>query len=134
MSLPPTTPTTPQPPTIQEQQETQQPLPPDIQKYRNITITFINQYKKDLVSIFLQHSREASDEDRIGVLGINLLGFDISGKLDVAYLPVRVLGDETQTSILDRIKENDNHIIYFLMITPLEEQIMELDIRDLMSH
>jgi hypothetical protein len=108
------------------------PAEPDFQKYRNITITFINQHKKDLVSIFLQHSREASDEDRIGVLGINLLGFDETTKVDVAYLPVRVLSDESRNSVLERIKENDIHIIYFLMITPLEEQIIELDIRYLM--
>ena len=105
----------------------------NLQKYRNITITFINQYKKDLVSIFLQHSREASDEDRVGVLGINLLGFDETGKVDVAYLPVRILGDETRNRIQERIITNDIHIIYFLMISPLEEQIIELDIRDLMK-
>ena len=112
------------------------PSPPseqDVQKYRNITITFINQHKKDLVSIFLQHSKEASDEDRIGVLGINLLDFNETGKIDVAYLPIRVLGDDTRNRIQERIKENDSHIIYFLMLTPLEEQIMELDIRDLMG-
>lgn len=102
-----------------------------IQKYRNITITFINQYKKDLVSIFLQHSRDADDEDRVGVVGINLLGFDETSKVDVAYLPVRILADETRTRVLERIKENDVNVIYFLMITPLEEQIIELDIRDL---
>lgn len=105
----------------------------NIQKYRNITITFINQHKKDLVSIFLQHSKDASDEDRIGVLGINLLGFDETGKLDVAYLPIHALGEDSKNKILERIKENDIHIIYFLMITPLEEQIIELDIRVLMS-
>ena len=109
------------------------PSEQDLQKYRNITIKFINQHNKDLVSIFLQHSREASDEDRVGVLGINLLGFDETSKLDVAYLPIRVLGDDTRDRILERIKENDNHIIYFLMLTPLEEQIIELDIRDLMG-
>ena len=103
-----------------------------LQKYRNITITFINQYKKDLIGIFLQHSREASDEDRIGVLGINLLDFDETSKVDVAYLPLRVLGDDTRNRVLERLKENDNHIIYFLMLSPLEEQIIELDIRDLM--
>ena len=78
-----------------------------IQKYRNITITFIKQYKKDLVSIFLQHSRDADDEDRVGVVGINLLGFDETSKVDVAYLPVRILADETRTRVLERIKEND---------------------------
>lgn len=109
------------------------PSEQDLQKYRNITITFINQHKQDLVSIFLQHSREASDEDRIGVLGINLLGFDETGKLDVAYLPIRILSEDTRNAILERIKENDIHIIYFLMMTPLEEQIIELDIRNLMD-
>lgn len=108
-------------------------LEQELEKYRNITITFINQHKKDLASIFLQHSREANDDDRIGVVGINLLGFAETSKVDVAYLPVRVLGEETRNRILERIKENDIHIIYFLMLTPLEEQIIELDIRALMQ-
>jgi hypothetical protein len=107
------------------------PVEPDIQKYRNLTITFINQHKKDLVSIFLQHSRESSDEDRVGVLGINLLDFDETSKIDVAYLPVRILGDTTRERVIERIKENDIHVIYFLMLSPLEEQIIELDIREL---
>ena len=52
--------------------------------------------------------------------------------MDVAYLPVRVLDEDIRNMVLERIKENDNHIIYFLMITPHEEQILELDIRSLM--
>lgn len=103
-----------------------------VQKYRNLTMAFINQHKKDLVKIFLQHSREASDDDRIGVLGINLLGFDENGKVDVAYLPVRVLDENTREQIITMINKNGNQIIYFLMITPLEDKIMEVDIRDLM--
>jgi len=66
------------------------------------------------------------------VLGINLLDFDETSKVDVAYLPLRVLGDDTRNRILERIYENDKNIIYFLMLTPLEEQIIELDIRYLM--
>ena len=108
-------------------------LEQDLQKYRNITITFIEKYKKDLVSIFLQHSREASDEDKIGVLGINLLDFDKTNKCDVAYLPIRVLGENTRNQIQEKIKENDIHIIYFLMLTPFEEKIIECDIRYLMN-
>jgi hypothetical protein len=104
-----------------------------ITKYRNLTMAFINQHKKDLVSIFLKHSREASDEDRIGVLGINLIDFDTTGKIDIAYLPVRILEAPVAHRIHERINENEIHIIYFLMITPYEEQILELDIRSLMD-
>ncbi len=103
-----------------------------LQKYCNLTIGFINQNKKNLITIFLQHSREASNEDRIGVLGINFLEFDKTSKVDVAYLPIRVLEESTRTQILERINTNDKHIIYFLMITPVEDKIIEIDIRDLM--
>jgi hypothetical protein len=103
-----------------------------IQKYRNLTIGFINQNKQNLITIFLQHSREASDEDRIGVLGINFLDFDKTSKVDVAYLPVRILEEDTRTQILERINVNGNQVIYFLMITPVEDKILEIDIRDLM--
>lgn len=117
---------------------TEQPITdisPDkhIGKYRNLAMAFINQHKQDLVSIFLQHSREANDDDRIGVLGINLIDFDATGKVDVAYLPVRVLEPPIAQRIQERIKENEVHIIYFLMITPYEEQILEVDIRTLMN-
>jgi hypothetical protein len=100
-------------------------------KYRNLAVAFINQYKKDLAGIFLQHSREATDEDRIGVLGINLVNFNETGKIDVAYLPVRILETDLQSQIHSRIKENEIHIIYFLMSTPYEDQLIEIDIRSL---
>jgi hypothetical protein len=100
-------------------------------KYRNLAVAFINQHKKDLASIFLQHSREAIDEDRIGVLGINLVNFDSTGKVDVAYLPVRILEPILAQQIHDRIKENEIQIIYFLMSTLFEDQLVEIDIRTL---
>lgn len=103
-----------------------------VQKYCNLTIGFINQNKKNLIAIFLQHSREASDEDRIGVLGINFLEFDKTSKVDVAYLPVRILEEAIREQVLSRINENNKEIIYFLMITPVEDKILEIDIRDLM--
>jgi hypothetical protein len=105
----------------------------ELNKYRNITLLFINQNKKNLVSIFLQHNREAEDDDKIGVLGINLIDFDNTSKIDVAYLPVGILESNLATTIRDRIKDNDKHIIYFLMLSPLEEQIIEIDIRTLME-
>lgn len=103
-----------------------------IMKYRNLALAFINQHKSDLVKIFLQHSRDAIDADKIGVLGINLFSFDETGKIDVAYLPVHMLEPPITERITERIKENDIHIIYFLLITPMEEQILEIDIRGLM--
>jgi hypothetical protein len=101
--------------------------------YRNIILSFINNNKTDLVKIFLQHSRTAEEEDKIAVLGINLLDFETTRNVDVAYLPVRTLEPIIAEKITARIKENNINIIYFLMITPLEEQIIEIDIRSLIE-
>lgn len=105
-----------------------------IMKYRNIAMSFINNYKKDLVSIFLQHSRDASDDDRIGVLGINITDNNSDNKegADVSYIPIRILEEPLQMTILEKIKENDKHVIYILLFTPVEMQIIEVDIRSLM--
>ena len=39
---------------------------------------------------------------------------------------------EIQKKIYERMEINNEHIIYFLMITPCEEQILEIDARDLL--
>ena len=116
---------------LSPEEETQ--LMEQIIHYRNVALTFINKNKQDLVQIYLQHIKTSSIEDREGVLGINLTEIKEKNNIDVAFIPARILPIELVNKILARQKENDENIIYFLLITPLEEQILEVDIRSLVS-
>jgi hypothetical protein len=111
------------------EEETQ--LMEQIMHYRNVALTFINKNKQELVQIYLQHIKTAPVEDREGVLGINLTEIKEKNNIDVAFIPARILPIELVSKILARQKENNENIIYFLLITPLEEQILEVDIRSL---
>ena len=104
--------------------------------YRNVALSFINANKKDLASIYLQHTKstnQESEEDRNGVLGINMVEMEERKNIDVAFLPMKILPLELANTILERQKVNNEHIIYFLMISPIEEKLIEIDIRTLMS-
>ena len=99
--------------------------------YRNIALEFINSNKKHLASIYLQHATTNSDEDKKGILGINLKNFLETQKIDVAFIPFRVLPEDIITKFNNIHILNSSHIIYFILITNLEEQIIEIDIRTL---
>ena len=100
--------------------------------YRNMVISFINNNKADLLKIYIQHRNNVNDDqEKIAVLGIQLI-IDEKSNIDIAYLPVHVLEPEIQKKIYERMEINNEHIIYFLMITPCEEQILEIDARDLL--
>ena len=113
--------------------EEEKQLMEQIIHYRNVAITFINKNKQELVQIYIQHIKTAPIEDKEGVLGINLGEIEEKHNIDVAFIPVKVLPVELVNKILERQKVNNENIIYFLLITPLEEQILEVDIRSLAS-
>jgi hypothetical protein len=104
-------------------------------QYRNTAITFIGNNKKDLASIYLQHinSPDIPEEDSSGVLGINLVEIETKNNVDVAFIPTKLLHIELVNQINARKKENNENIIYFLLLTPVEEKILEIDIRTLTS-
>ena len=97
-----------------------------IELYRGTAIRFIEKNAKDLSQIYLTH-RKTED----GVLGINLTDIDTTNNIDVAYLPLNILPAELDKIINDLKDINSENIIYFLLITPYEEKIVELDIRTL---
>lgn len=113
--------------------EEEKQLMEQIIHYRNVAITFINKNKQELVQIYIQHIKTAPIEDKEGVLGINLGEIEEKHNIDVAFIPVKVLPVELVNKIRERQKVNNENIIYFLLITPLEEQILEVDIRSLAS-
>ena len=112
--------------------DTDMPNVLQLEKYRKMVVSFITHNKADLLKIYMQHRNNAIVEsDKIAVLGIQLI-IDEKPSIDIAYLPVHVLEPEIQKKIHERMEINNEHIIYFLMITPCEEQILEMDIRDLL--
>lgn len=106
-----------------------------ISYYRNVALGFIDAHKKDLVSIYMKHTKnnDIPEEERNGVLGINLLEIEERKNIDVALLPLKILPLELTNTILERQQINNEHIIYILIITPLEEKLIEIDIRTLME-
>jgi hypothetical protein len=106
-----------------------------LETYRNMVMSFINTNKADLLKIYMQHRNTANDDnddqDKLAVLGIQLVMSD-KPSIDIAYLPIHILETEIQKKLHERIEINNDNIIYFLMITPCEEQILEIDARDLL--
>lgn len=99
-----------------------------IELYRGTAIRFIENNASDLMQLYLSH-RKTED----GVLGINLIDIETTQKIDVAYIPLNILPEELLKNVNERKNENTENIIYFLLITPFEEKIIELDIRTLNS-
>lgn len=97
------------------------------QKYYNIAVSFINNNKANLVSIYLEHSKTDGD----GILLINLNLVETKGNVDVSYITNAILDIDIIEKINDRKIHNDSNIIYFLLVTPIEEKIIEIDIRTL---
>lgn len=97
-----------------------------IEMYRGTAIKFIEKNASDLAQIYLTNRKTEE-----GVLGINLTDIETTNHIDVAYIPLHILPEELLKSINERKTENNENIIYFLLITPFEEKIIELDIRTL---
>ena len=75
--------------------------------------------------IYLQHSKTDGD----GVLAINLNEVEDKSNVDVSYIPFTVLPIDLISKVNERKLENNENVIYFLLITPYEEKLIEIDIR-----
>ena len=98
-----------------------------LQKYRNISLKFIETNKNQLIQIYIQHSKADSE----GVLAINISEVESKNNVEVSFIPLDILTDMFLQKIKDRKLVNDSNIIYIFLITPVEEQIIEIDIRSL---
>jgi hypothetical protein len=98
-----------------------------LQKYRDIALTFISTNKINLINIYMQHFTNDGD----GILLINLFEIEIKKNVDVSYIKNEILDTDLLEKINERKTKNDSNIIYLLLITPLEEKIIEIDIRTL---
>lgn len=105
----------------------------DMNKYRDMSIQFINTNKQNLVSIYLKHSKGDEENEGEGILLINFNDFEKNNKIDVSFIALKLLSDELINEINKCKETNNENIIYFLLMTPYEDKIIEIDIRTLIS-
>jgi len=99
-----------------------------MQKYRNIALKFISNNKSNLIHIYLEHSQK----DGNGIIMINMIDIEKTQNVDVSYVKNEIVDSD----LLDKINErkshnNDDNIIYLLLLTPVEEKIIEIDVSTL---
>ena len=99
----------------------------DEQKYRLISLKFIETNRIELIRIYSQHY--ATDGD--GILAINFTEIELKNNVDVSYIPMDILALDIIENIKSRKEVNNENIIYFFLQTPVEEKIIEIDIRSL---
>jgi len=102
-----------------------------IEKYREMSVKFIENNRIELFRIYLQHSKLSDNVDNSGILVINFFEVESKNKVDVSYVPMNILDIDIVEKINERKENNDENIIYFFLITPYEEKIIEIDIRTL---
>ena len=101
----------------------------ELNKYRYITLKFLNTNKTDLYMIYMQHLQQEGE----GVLNINLENYDAENKVDVVYIPLTSLEQNLVEEIEKRKSEDCNSsMLFFLMTTPHEEKILEIEISALL--
>ena len=103
----------------------------DINKYRQISLKFIELNKSNLINIYLKHLNGTEENEGEGVLFINLNEYEKNNKIDVSFVVLKILSDELIKKLDECKEKNDEHIIYFILITPYEEKIIEIDSRTL---
>ena len=103
----------------------------DINKYRQISLKFIELNKYNLINIYLKHLNGTEENEGEGVLFINLNEYEKTQKIDVSFVVLNILSDELIKKLDECKEKNDTNIIYFILITPYEEKIIEIDSRTL---
>lgn len=103
----------------------------DINKYRQISLKFIELNKYNLINIYLKHLNGTEVNEGEGVLFINLNEYEKTQKIDVSFVVLNILSDELIKKLDECKEKNDTNIIYFILITPYEEKIIEIDSRTL---
>ncbi len=99
-----------------------------IEKYRNIALKFISNNKTNLVNIYVKHLQTDGD----GILLINMIDIETKKNVDVSYVKNEIIDNDLIEKINERKSHNKNvNIIYLLLITPIEEKIIEIDIATL---
>jgi len=103
----------------------------DISKYRHIALKFIELNKFNLINIYLKHTNGTEESEGHGVLFINLNEYEKDNKIDVSFAILKILSDDLIKKLDECKEKNNENIIYFILITPYEEKIIEIDSRTL---
>jgi len=103
----------------------------EITKYRQIAVKFIELNKTNLINIYLKHTNGRDESEGEGVLFINLNEYEKNQKIDVSFVILKILSDDLIKKLDECKEKNNEHIIYFILITPYEEKIIEIDSRTL---
>jgi hypothetical protein len=99
----------------------------EVVKYRSMSLNFINSNKLELIKIYITHLKE----DGPGMLFISLIDNENVKRVDVSFVKEEVISLEILDKVNLRKEKNNTNIIYALLIAPCEDNIIELDIRDL---
>ena len=103
----------------------------EITKYRQVAVKFIELNKNNLINIYLKHTNGTEESEGEGVLFINLNEYEKNQKIDVSFVILKILSDDLIKKLDECKAKNNEHIIYFILITPYEEKIIEIDCRTL---
>jgi len=103
----------------------------DINKYRQISLKFIELNKSNLINIYLKHLNGTEKNEGEGILFINLNEYEATEKIDVSFVVLNILSDELIKKLDECKEKNNENIIYFILLTPYEEKIIEIDSRTL---
>ena len=102
----------------------------NINKYRQMALKFIEANKQNLVSIYLKHSKGTEENEGDGILLINL---NETNNINVSFLPFTFMNIELCNEIYKLKETNNENIIYCQLDTPYEHNLIEIDIRTLIS-
>jgi len=95
--------------------------------FRQLILNFIDKNKQEIAKIYQTHA----EQNGSGIIVLDYLEEDNKANINVIFVKRDSLPDEILTQVNERSKENNSHIIYMYMITPFEEQLIEVDFRDL---
>jgi multidrug efflux pump subunit AcrA (membrane-fusion protein) len=101
-------------------------------KFISLALNFIETNKKGLIEIYLKHSRGTGENEGEGMLVINLREVDLKQNVEVSFLPYKFAPEELVKQIAELKLKNNDYIIYLMLITPFEQQLIEVDVRSLL--
>lgn len=97
-------------------------------KYRNIILNFVDKNKTEIAKIYQTHA----EQDGAGMIVLDYVEQE-NGEtnINVIFVKKEAIPENILEKINERSLQNHSNVIYMYMITPFEEQLIEMDFRDL---
>lgn len=96
-------------------------------KYRNIILNFLDKNKQEISKIYQTHA----EQDGAGMIVLDYIEQNSETNINVIFVKKEAIPDNILEKINERSLQNHTSVIYIYMITPCEEQLIEIDFRDL---